>query len=382
MGRPWSVGSEGAYIMSEINILNLNGIEYDFAGSGGGDSGVPTEVRQAIRNLFESAAYAETGLSSDIAVINSWAQDVTDITLNQSTISINGSASVQLVATTVPVGGIVSWSSSDPTVASVSSGGLVTGVNNGTVTITASCGNKKATCRATVSGFASIVSISAVYTQTSTVYATTPLNNLKEELVVTGLYSDSTTQTITNYVLSGNLSEGTSVVTVSYGGKTTTFNVTVSPPAPLYTLYQGSGTASAGNTMTISNGNHIAIDVVDHSRIFYVNESYIRGNITSGTIFSLAQGDEVIYKLKNITFTSNTDTGNHFDVSTRNSSNTYISWTGDIYYTSLDAGTLEDITVNRTIATSGDIATIAFYIYREAIFEFDLEIYVNGTRYI
>ena len=77
---------------------------------------------------------------------------------------------------------------------------------------------------------ASLVSISAAYTQSSTVYPSTQLDSLKTDLVVTGTYDDSSTATIpaTDYTLSGTLTVGTAVITVTSGGKTTTFSVTVS----------------------------------------------------------------------------------------------------------------------------------------------------------
>lgn len=74
---------------------------------------------------------------------------------------------------------------------------------------------------------ANLVWISCVYMQSSTVYDTDSLDDLKSDLVVTAHFSDSTTQTVTTYTLSGTLTEGTSTVTISYGGKTTKFNVTV-----------------------------------------------------------------------------------------------------------------------------------------------------------
>lgn len=71
-------------------------------------------------------------------------------------------------------------------------------------------------------------SISAVFNQGSAViYDTDSLDTLKQYLVVTATYSDSTSAVVTDYTLSGTLTAGTSVVTVSYNGKTTTFNVTV-----------------------------------------------------------------------------------------------------------------------------------------------------------
>lgn len=74
-----------------------------------------------------------------------------------------------------------------------------------------------------------VVSINAVFTQGSTViYPDESLDNLRSILVVTGLYEDSSTRTITGYTLSGTLVGGTtSTITVSYQGKTTTFNVVV-----------------------------------------------------------------------------------------------------------------------------------------------------------
>jgi hypothetical protein len=45
-------------------------------------------------------------------------------------------------------------------------------------------------------------------------------------IVVTAHYSDGSTETVTGYTLSGEIAEGSNTVTVSYGGKTTTFAVT------------------------------------------------------------------------------------------------------------------------------------------------------------
>jgi hypothetical protein len=45
-------------------------------------------------------------------------------------------------------------------------------------------------------------------------------------ITVTGTYSDGSTSAITGYTLSGEIVEGENTITVSYGGKTTTFTVT------------------------------------------------------------------------------------------------------------------------------------------------------------
>ncbi len=83
-----------------------------------------------------------------------------------------------------------------------------------------------------------LASISAVYTQSGTVDTQDSLDSLKADLVVTAHYSDSTTATVAanDYTLSGTLTVGTSTITVSYGGKTTTFSVTVEKSHLLYSL--------------------------------------------------------------------------------------------------------------------------------------------------
>lgn len=75
----------------------------------------------------------------------------------------------------------------------------------------------------------SLVSIDAVFTQGNTIITTdSALSQLRDMLVVTGTYSDGSTKTVTAYSLSGTLTEGTSTITVSYSGKTITFDVEVS----------------------------------------------------------------------------------------------------------------------------------------------------------
>ena len=87
-----------------------------------------------------------------------------------------------------------------------------------------------------------LASITAVYTQGGTVYDTDSLDGLKADLVVTATYESGTTETVdaADYTLSGSLTTpGTNTITVSYGGKTTTFTVLVTekPLPDGYTAY-------------------------------------------------------------------------------------------------------------------------------------------------
>lgn len=102
-----------------------------------------------------------------------------------------------------------------------------------------------------------LVSISANYTQSGDVYDTDSLDDLKPDLVVTANYSDSSTEVITDYTLSGTLEVGTSTITVSYSGKTTTFNVTVTEPIVLTGYTEIGSPTITDNILTVGEGKFI-----------------------------------------------------------------------------------------------------------------------------
>lgn len=101
-----------------------------------------------------------------------------------------------------------------------------TAYNNGTISIASVTGNLIITVTAVA---VTLSSISAVYTQSGTVYTSDSLDSLKTDLVVTATWSDTSTSTVASadYTLSGTLTEGTSTITVTYEGKTDTFDVVV-----------------------------------------------------------------------------------------------------------------------------------------------------------
>ena len=139
-------------------------------------------------------------------------QERDKITLNTSSLSMNVGDRVRLVETVTPSNNVsnVTWSSSDPSVATVS-GGEVTAVKNGTTTITAKLPNgEKAECVVTVSTKvvnAALVTINATKITLSVGSSTT--------LSATVLPSNTTNKTITWS------SSNTSVATVDQNGKVT-----------------------------------------------------------------------------------------------------------------------------------------------------------------
>jgi len=74
---------------------------------------------------------------------------------------------------------------------------------------------------------AKLVSISVVYMPSKTVYDTDSIDVLRDDLVVTAHYDNSSTAVINDYVLNGTFSEGVNTISVIYGRKTAMFTVTV-----------------------------------------------------------------------------------------------------------------------------------------------------------
>ena len=102
----------------------------------------------------------------------------------------------------------------------------------GTSTITVSCEGFTDTFNVVVTErpVSTVTNIAAVYTQGNKIIRpSTPLNDLKQDLVVTATYSDSTTANVSDYEITGTLAANTtSTMTVTYEGFTATFNVVVS----------------------------------------------------------------------------------------------------------------------------------------------------------
>ena len=194
-----------------------------------GGSGLTADIKTALLQIAQKVAYIDDDGQDYYDDLYDALYAITAITLNTNSISLQSiGATSQLTATTTPAGGNVTWSSSNTSVATVSSTGLVTSVAYGSATITASAGSVSATCSVVVAQ-ATCTGITATYTQSGTVYDSDTLDSLKTDLVVTATWSNSTTTTLTDsdYTLSGTLATGTSTVTVSYAGQTDTFSVTV-----------------------------------------------------------------------------------------------------------------------------------------------------------
>ena len=182
---------------------------------------------------------------------------ISGISLNKSTLALEKGISETLTATVLPTdtteSTTVSWSSSNTSVATVTSAGKVTAVGAGSTTITASCGEKTATCTVTVS-----IPITSISLNKSTL---TLEKGTSETLTATVLPTDTTESTTVSWSSSNTsvatvtsagkvtaVGAGNATITASCGGKTATCTVTVSVPITSVTLNQSTLTLIRGNS--------------------------------------------------------------------------------------------------------------------------------------
>ena len=112
-----------------------------------------------------------------------------------------------------------------------------------------------------------LVSISAVFTQGSAVINEgDDLNTLKQYLVVTGYYGDGISQVITDYALSGQLTEGTSTITVLKEGKTATFTVNVTGD-PVLLVYVGQGVDFDNFNQSVAQSNRCYSEIISFANV-------------------------------------------------------------------------------------------------------------------
>lgn len=155
---------------------------------------------------------------------------VESVTLNQTDLKLAVGEEAVLVATVSPEiaeNKNVSWTSSDPSVADVSEG-VVTARNPGkaTITVVTEDGGKTAEAKVTVAPEAAAL-IGLEVSGEAAALEGTPLD--LSGLVVRAVYDDGKKETVLDYTVSGfNANQvGTQTVTVSYGGKSASLDVTV-----------------------------------------------------------------------------------------------------------------------------------------------------------
>ena len=149
---------------------------------------------------------------------------VESVSLNQTSASLTIGGTLQLKASVSPSTATnkkISWSSTQPSVASVSPDGLVTALSEGTATITASADGKKGECTVSVSkGYIAVSGVKldktelSLYEGEETVLTATVLPEDATEKTITWSSSDNSIATVEDGKVKA-IKEGTATITAS-----------------------------------------------------------------------------------------------------------------------------------------------------------------------
>lgn len=257
---------------------------------------------------------------------------------------------------------------------------------------------------------ATLIEISATYSG-GDVLAGTPVSDLSG-IIVTAYYSDGTSEAVTDYILSGTIVEGENTITVSYGGKTTTFTVVgimesggEDEAEPLYTFETALNVPLPDRYGTkpieysVSNGNHVEIKAGDDVS----GSAYIRSNFSTAATngadisnapewFKIPANSDVTFKLTNVNISgvplhevpTNMKFGlrdmkatqsDEFIVFVKSSEN-IIPGVEYILNDPWEA----TVTIESEVSVQG---VCAFFVIAAGLsIEFNVELYVNGERWI
>jgi len=219
--------------------------------------------------VISATAGGKSGFAN-LAVVAASPASVASVTVSPATASITAGKTVQLTATLKDSAGnalggrAVTWSSSNPTVATVSSNGLVSGIGAGTATISASSGGQQGSAQITVNAVAvgsvqvspGWANLSARQTLQLTATALDPNGNPMGGVTITWLSNAPSLASVSSSGLVTVLStSGTGSVQIyaSAGGQTGHSTITfIAAPVATVTLSPTTATLNSGQTSQLT----------------------------------------------------------------------------------------------------------------------------------
>lgn len=195
----------------------------------------------------------------------------------------------------------VTWTSSNPAVATVTDG-KIDALKDGTAVITAAVGDKTATCTVTVkeeplqSISLNKTSMELAKTENETLEVTYNPVDTTDDKTVTWTSADPNVATVENGVVTG-VSVGTTTITATVGNKTTTCDVTVTSPLKEIKVNPSEVTVLKNQSQTV-NVEYLPADTTDDKTITWsIDNSKIADIAANGaevTITGKKQGEAVV----------------------------------------------------------------------------------------
>lgn len=241
-----------------------------------------------------------------------------------------------------------------------------------------------------------VTSITAAYDQDRPIYDSDSAEDnyakVKLDLIVTALYSDGTSETVTDYTLSGTFTAGTSTITVSYQGKTAEIEVTVT--APLYSVpdFAEQSLTSGGKTITVKKENGVFTISGTFGGVVYINASGV-ASLTRPTTewLSTLSGKALLLKVKDITWNNPTSTAISFDTKMSRSDQDGNLYSASFAMSANESGTdgaTQYAPSSGTISTGRSISALAFQFNNNpgssanVSASFKVELFVDNVRYL
>ena len=264
------------------------------------DEGVVTGIKEG--KAIVAATAGEQSAQCEVTVQKN-VIEVTEITLSQTSLTLDEGATAKLIATVLPTDATdktVIWNSSNPSVATVSDG-LVTALQEGTAIITASAGKKSAQCTVTVQkGVVAVTEVTLSQTNLtldegeSATLTATVLPADATDKTVTWSSSNPSVVSVSGGVVTA-VREGTATITASAGGKTAQCTVTVNKKiieVTEVTLSQTNLTLDEGESATLT-ATVLPADATDKT-VTWSSSNPSVASVSDGVVTAVREGTATI----------------------------------------------------------------------------------------
>ena len=225
----------------------------------------------------------------------------TGITVDKTATTIVKGATDKLTATLVPAdaNGTITWSTSDSSVATVSSDGTVTAVKNGTATVTAKCGDLSAQTKVTVINPLKAITITGTTHsikkgQTTQLGLTYDPADTTDSVAATWTSSNTSVATVSKTGLVTALKDGSTTIKATVGNVSSTYDIAVKEVKLTGIKMEGKALIHKGDTKALTVEYTPADTTDDKTVAWSSSDSTVASVDNNGIVTAVKPGSAVI----------------------------------------------------------------------------------------
>ena len=225
----------------------------------------------------------------------------TGITVDKTATTIVKGATDKLTATLVPAdaNGTITWSTSDSSVATVSSDGTVTAVKNGTATVTAKCGDLSAQTKVTVINPLKAITITGTTHsikkgQTTQLGLTYDPADTTDSVAATWTSSNTSVATVSKTGLVTALKDGSTTIKATVGNVSSTYDIAVKEVKLTGIKMEEKALIHEGDTKALTVEYTPADTTDDKTVAWSSSDSTVASVDNNGTVTAVKPGSAVI----------------------------------------------------------------------------------------